>query len=267
MTAIHEREAPLTPGDVRRILKVCGARGLLVGGQALAFWADNLGVRLPGALASGVTADADFVGDARLARELGSALGWKTWIPSPDDATPETGKVTCRLADGAVKQVDFLSGVVGLATRDLLRRSFEIEIPGIGRLRVIHPLDVLESRIQNLHLLPGKRSAAGIAQAQLAVDMVQAFIRRTVETDGERRGLALLERIVDMAGSPAALRVHLSFEIDPLAAVPLDAFRTTTALHRRRWPQIQKDLTRRREALRRTVASRRPRGKGTHKGR
>jgi hypothetical protein len=93
----------------------CGSlspRGLLVGGQALAFWADHLRVERPANLVSGVTADADFIGDSLLAKDLGKRLGWQTWIPALDDSTPQTGKVTHRTKTGAVKQVYFLSGVV-----------------------------------------------------------------------------------------------------------------------------------------------------------
>lgn len=56
--------------------------------------------------------------------------------------------MTHRSKDGQVKQVDFLSGVAGLTTKDLVRRAIEMEVPEIGHLRVIHPLDVLDSRIQ-----------------------------------------------------------------------------------------------------------------------
>ncbi len=243
-------EAPLTPDDVRKILGICSPAGLLVGGQALAFWADHLRVERPEALVSAVTADAVFIGDAVLAATLGKRLGWETWIPSLDDSTPRTGKVTQRTKSGAVKQVDFLSGVAGLTTKDLARRAVEIHVPDIGRLRVIHPLDVLDSRIQNLHLLAEKRNEAGVAQAHLALSMVRAFIAREIATRSERDGLKLLERIAAMAADIAAVRVFLLYGIDPLEAVPLEDFRTTSALHKVRWPQIVAEVTRKRESVR-----------------
>ena len=253
MSSSHA-EAPLDVEDVRKILSICSPAGLLVGGQALAFWADYLQVERPESLVSGVTADADFIGDAALASTLGKRLGWQTWIPALDDSTPQTGKVTHRTESGGVKQVDFLSGVAGLTTKDLVRRAIEVDIPDIGRLRVIHPLDVLDSRIQNLHLLPEKRNAAGIAQARLALGVARAFIAREVETRGERVGLKLLERIAEMAIDIAAVRVFLLYGIDPLEAVPLEQFRTTTALHTVRWPQIVAEVTRRRASMRRLAA-------------
>jgi hypothetical protein len=244
-------EAPLTPEEVQTILSICSPRGLLVGGQALAFWADHLQVERPQNLVSGVTADADFIGDSALARDLARCLGWQIWIPALDDSTPQTGKVTHRTKNGEVKQVDFLSGVVGLTTKDLARRAIELEMPEIGHLRVIHPIDVLDSRIQNLHLLPEKRTDAGIAQARLAVGVARAFIRQEVATRDERAGLKLLERVADIAGDMAAVRVFLLYGIDPLEGVPLEDFRTTTALHKVRWPQIVAEVGEKRESLRR----------------
>jgi hypothetical protein len=250
MKSERQTEAPLTSADVQKILSICSPRGLLVGGQALAFWADHLQVERPVNLVSGVTADADFIGDSMLAKELARRLGWQIWIPALDESTPQTGKVTHRTKSGQVKQVDFLSGVVGLTTKDLVRRAIEMEMPDIGRLRVIHPLDVLDSRIQNLHLLPGKRTDAGIAQARLAVDVVRAFIRQEIATRDERSGLKLLERVADIGSDIAAIRVFLLYGVDPLKAVPIEAFRTTTALHKVRWPQIVAQVAETRESLR-----------------
>ncbi len=227
-----------------------------MGGQALAFWADHYQVRRPADLESGVTADADFIGDSALARRLGKELGWTTWIPTLDDATPQTGKVTRRLKNGTVKQVDFLSGVVGLTTKDLARRAVEVEIPGAGVLRVIHPIDVLDSRIQNLHALPEKRTRAGIAQARLAVDVARACIRQEIAEAGERAGLKLLERVADIATDIAAVRVFLLYGVDPLAGVPLEDFRTTSALHKARWPQIIAGVNAKRETMHRLAARR-----------
>ena len=254
MMSERDSEAPLTPEEVQKILSICSPRGLLVGGQALAFWADHLQVERPENLVSGVTADADFIGDSVLARDLARRLGWKIWIPALDDSTPQTGKVTHRTRSG-VKQVDFLSGVVGLTTKDLARRAIELEIPEIGHLRVIHPIDVLDSRIQNLHLLPGKRTDAGIAQARLSVDVARAFIRQEVATRDERAGLKLLERVADIASDMAAVRVFLLYGIDPLKAVPLEDFRTTSALHKVRWPQIVAEAGEKRESLRKLSSS------------
>ena len=211
---------------------------------------------MAGSLLREIAILAKIAGDSVLAQDLARCLGWKIWIPALDDSTPQTGKVTHRTKSGQVKQVDFLSGVVGLTTKDLIRRAIEMEMPDIGHLRVIHPIDVLDSRIQNLHLLPEKRTAAGIAQGQLAVDVARAFIRQEVATRDERAGLKLLERVADIAGDIAAVRVFLLYGIDPLKAVPLEDFRTSSALHKVRWPQIVAEVGKKRESLRKLSSPR-----------
>src|SRR5690242_13691023 len=104
-----ETEAVLSPSEVRRILGVCSPEGVLVGGQALAFWADHYDVPRPETLKAAVSADVDFIAGSALARKLADVLGWKSWIPTLDDATEQSGKVTHRMPDRSVKQVDFLS--------------------------------------------------------------------------------------------------------------------------------------------------------------
>jgi len=255
------REAVLSAADVKTILGVCSAEGVLVGGQALAFWVDHLGVRRPQELEIAVTADADFIGDSALAKKLGEALGWKWWIPNLDDATPQTGKVTHTLADGSIKQIDLLSGVIGLTTLEVKRRAIDMDVPEIGPLRVMHPIDVLDSRIHNLDLLPGKRNAAGIAQGALATAMVRAFISHELESRGERVALKLLERVAAVAAEPGAVRIFLLYGIDPLNAIPLEDFRTNAALHTKRWPQITEQVSAQREKMRRLIQTAKSRRK------
>jgi hypothetical protein len=76
MKTERDIQAPRTPENVQKILSICSPRGLLVGGQALAFWADHLRVERPANLVSGVTADADFIGNSALAKILpGTSAG------------------------------------------------------------------------------------------------------------------------------------------------------------------------------------------------
>lgn len=250
-----ETEASLSVEDLRSILEVCSTEGVLVGGQALGFWADHFAVPRPPNLEAAVSADADFIADGELARsltrKLARVLGWKPWIPRFDDATFRMGKVTQKLADGSVKQVDLLASVAGLVTAGVVRRALEMEVPEIGRLHVMHPIDVLDSRIQNLALIPAKRTPAGVSQAKLAIDVARAFVSAEIDERGERRALQLLERIAAIAVDERALGVFLRYEIDPLLAVPLEDFRTTTALHTRRWPQIVAAVKKKRDGYRR----------------
>lgn len=126
-----------------------------------------------------------------------------------------------------------------------------MEVPEIGLIRFMNPVDVLDSRIQNLALIPAKRTPAGVSQARLAIDVARAFLAEEIRQRGEKSALKLLERVVEIAREIGAVRVYLEYGVDPLQAIPLEDFRTTPALHSRRWPQILREIGRQREKIRR----------------
>lgn len=245
-----EYEAPFSEKEVEEILEACGgSETLLVGGQALAFWALHYEVEPPEELQARITSDVDFIGPGTVAADLGRKLGWKVYLPTLDDATSQTGKVSKTLHDGGVKQIDFLSGVVGLDTAALQKRAAESTWPGTRvKVRVMHPLDVLMSRVKNVEVLPDKRNAAGIAQASLAVRVARAFLEELVESGDERRLLNAIERVVDIAKDPGALKMFVRYGIDPLQAIPVAQVKDRK-FQDERWPRLLADIDRRRRAL------------------
>jgi hypothetical protein len=232
------REVALTSEEINRILSVCGSRALLVGGQALAFWAVRYEVEPIGVLSTSITSDADFIGSASVAEKLRESLNWNIWLPTMDDATEQTAKVTTRTPAGGVKQVDFLRAIVGLDTNGLWARAVEVALPSGARLQLLHPLDVLESRLRNLQHLPSKRNAAGIAQAALAVAVVGKFLRSMVESGEETRTvLDAVERVFQMALDKQLAEVTSDYGLDPLACVPWSKI-DVPDFQAKRWPQV-----------------------------
>ncbi|HEX2494870.1 MAG TPA: hypothetical protein VHK24_13950, partial [Steroidobacter sp.] len=49
-----------------------------------------------------------------------------------------------------IKQVDFLSGIVGLDTEAIRNRASQLTLADGTTVQLLHPLDVLESRLRNL---------------------------------------------------------------------------------------------------------------------
>jgi hypothetical protein len=88
------QEVALTEEEKDTILSYCGPEPLLVGGQALAFWAVWFKIESPAELGDKVTTDADFIGSSKNARALNKQLHWTMWTPSLDDSTPQTAKLT-----------------------------------------------------------------------------------------------------------------------------------------------------------------------------
>lgn len=233
------REVALTPSEITQILAVCGTRALLVGGQSLAFWALYYQVRPVGVLAEAVTMDVDFVGTADVAALLKKRLGgrWQLHTATIDDMVGQNAKVYEVLPDNGLKQVDFLSGIVGLDAQAAGNRAVEVEAdPGVW-IRVLHPLDVLESRLQNLRLLPSKRNEIAVAQAHLAVQVVRAFLEDRLDDGDTKRFFQAIKRVKKIALNPGLARTAFDYGIDVLSAVPVARI-AKEGFQERFWPDV-----------------------------
>ena len=235
----RQHEVALTPKEVDTILGQAG-HTLLVGGQALAFWANYYEIKPIGELSMKITSDVDFLGTAADAKRLGAAMGWKVWLATMDDAgSGQAAKVTKRLPGGGVKQVDYLSAIVGLDSVRIQARAVEARLPAGPTVRILHPLDVLESRLRNLQTLPDKRNPQGIAQAHLALEVVARFISALIDRDDQRTALDAVERVARIALDKGLVGVLVQCGVDPLTAVPATRI-TSPEFQANRWPQVQR---------------------------
>ena len=256
------QEAELTAEEVEQILKVCGPHALLVGGQALATWAVYYDVQPVGKLSRVVTMDADFIGSTETARALQRSLGppWRVRTGSLDDFGPQVAKVYATLPDKGIKQVDFLSGIVGLDTDAIRKRASELTLADGTTVHLLHPLDVLESRLRNLDALPSKRNAIGVAQARLAVNVVRAFIEHYMDEAGEPRTVRqAVKRVERLALDTKLSRVAFIYDIDVLAAVPVERI-AYSRFREEQWPRILTRLESKRERFAALQARRRKSG-------
>lgn len=231
-------EVALAREEVEQILRACDGQAVLVGGQALAYWAQHYQIRPLDVLKDYVTLDADFLGGKRIAREMAKSLaGWKLWEPSMDDATPQSAKLSWKSGD-EIKQVDFLSTVLGLNTEGVRKRAVESSLPEGVRLLVLHPLDVLESRMCNLAALPSKRNAQGVAQAELSIDVVRCFMQQLLESGQTGVLFDAIKRVGKIAKDRRHLAAFHEHGLDPLRAIPADRIHVEM-FHARGWPQLK----------------------------
>ncbi|MGH8130480.1 MAG: hypothetical protein ACRES3_06470, partial [Steroidobacteraceae bacterium] len=149
----------------------------------------HYGIEPIGELSRSVTMVADFIGTSNTAQTLQRSLGppWKLRKATFDDAGEQVAKVYATVPEEGIKQIDFLSGIVGLDTKDVRKRASIITLADGVTVQLLHPLDVLESRLRNLDALPSKRNATGVAQARLAVSVVRAFIENHLDSGGDPR--------------------------------------------------------------------------------
>jgi hypothetical protein len=70
-----------------------------------------------------------------------------------------------------IKQIDFLSGIVGLDTESVRKRASQITLADGVAIQLPHPLDVLESRLRNLDWISPCGTAASKATSASSIVM------------------------------------------------------------------------------------------------
>ena len=132
------------------------------------------------------------------------------------------------------------------STESIVKRSILSQTPA-GDFPVMHPLDVLQGRLENGYGLAQKPDEHGIAQLQLAITMAREFLRdvasqetaRAVES-GLRVTLRHVRRIEALALSDAGRKlakrhgIPIADALDPSPMLHLRAFAT------RKFPQLLK---------------------------
>ena len=189
-------EVPVDRAVLARILKHAPPGMILVGGQALAFWMRRFGIGARRGSAeqalSGVTTDVDFLGSIEDGRHLSQILGAR-FVPS-DKRTMSAlvGQVRIGASGSLDYNIDILHQLYdagGLRrsiafTRRVRARASDVEIEGLGGMRVLHPLDVLASRIHNVAGFTASKGPHVVTQARWAVKVARRALERLVR-DGE----------------------------------------------------------------------------------
>lgn len=223
---------------------------VLVGGQSLAIWVDRYDLALPVGVAS-VSSDVDFLSLAvgadgrRLVQQLAQRLNGRSLFPSRRALTALIGQVQIETAPGSSLSVDIIHRIMGPSIEHVVQRALQVEL-GAARFRLMHPLDVLHSRLANLHQLRSKQDDKGRMQLALAIAVAREFVREQARTAQGSRGLAsgrspvqgyvsAIERLATSdAGRKSAARhgLHVADAIDA-ALIPAGPFWT------RRWPVLK----------------------------
>ncbi|MBP8740926.1 MAG: hypothetical protein KBG99_08400 [Pseudoxanthomonas sp.] len=233
MTTGPATPAPTMPADmVMEVLGTAAGDVLLIGGQALAVWARHFGVVRTDRY--DITRDVDFLvtdpDDRAMVRRFAQALGGQSVFPHPRNAmTALVGSAYKEVGDSTYN-VDVLFRVFGMVREDVERNSVTMETAGV-RTKVMHPIDVLESRCINLHKLAEKQNDAGVRQLDLAIRVVDAYLRQqaarmTTPGDPEemctRKLMNLFSPVVDLANESAARKNAERHGVHVADAIPVD---------------------------------------------
>jgi hypothetical protein len=244
---------PLTPADTRVVLRQLGdltARIVLIGGQALAFWAEHFASRFP-VVEPVNSSDIDFCGLRDAVALCAARLGGTPLYPEPFSPTPNVGVVMFRDSAHNERKIDFVDPF-GLDYDEVCKMAISVDVPDGNNavsFLVMHPVHCLESRTCNVSGLPGYRTTLGLAQLRASVICARAYLRDRLDAGDDKAMRAVLdlnERVYRFAHSNRhAIAVFRDFQIDPFAAVLVDD-RLPIPFHDKRLPQMRETLARKR---------------------
>lgn len=238
---------PLSVRDVGELLQRSPRTRdvVLVGGQALNIWAIWFGLA---AQATAVSRDIDFLGSR--ADAVAAGLDWRAEVntASLDDHTPNAATVVVTI-DNERHGIVFLSSLAGVDSAEL-RRWAGIVRSGPYDFRVMHPLHVLQSQLENVYgVLRRRHEQDGdyyAGRVALAIDVTAAAIAAMLDGGATRDALKAAERVATIARGRPALEAWSRDEIDVLTAIPAHHGWSKRFLALRR-PQIEADVLKRRD--------------------
>ena len=213
-------------------------KAVLIGGQAVAFWAQYYGIesRLPA-----LTGDIDYLATLSEAKRISARLKipHTLKVASLDDHTPNSAVISIDM-DGYPEPVliDYLTGIIGVKSEAITKSAVVIEFEG-EPIRVLHPLHLLQAKIWNLYRLEEKRNQEGIEQARLAIEIAAAFIQQ--QKMPRRELLNAIEAIGRFAATAPARFVAERFGLKCLNAIPRSVLEDGVLpeeFHKKRWPKI-----------------------------
>lgn len=237
-------ETPISQELLAIVLANISPESVLVGGQALAFWVSHYGVALPtpAVLVGAISDDADILGVRNDVAAIASkARGVPSYTPQ-HVISALVGQVKIPVGGDEFVNVDVLHRLVGVDVGKVKERASEVKL-GDTLIRVMHPIDVLQSRIENLAQLRDKQTPEGVEQAKLSLLVAGAYIREVsaMDEDGQRHARKVIEYVVGIAKTGAGKRGAREFGLRFMDALPGFAI-TSDQFRSIRWPQIVKEI-------------------------
>jgi hypothetical protein len=212
-----------------------GTNAVLIGGQAIGYWAERYSARSPAltAFAPFTSSDIDFQGTPEDARRFAAAVHAEN-LQFPKDGHDTTNVASMFVPVGTeTVLVQFLTSPFGTRGDQTSTTAIPVDAPDGFAFRVQHPVLALEGRIANLVALPGRDAEREARMAHAGIVCVREFIRDMASQQGARPALNLIKRVFRFALEDRnANSAFTSYGIDcmeavePLAELPAE-FRTT----------------------------------------
>ncbi|MCB9591147.1 MAG: hypothetical protein H6719_00320 [Sandaracinaceae bacterium] len=227
-----EPPTPLKRQYVLEVLDSVDQRAVLVGGQAVAWWAEYYGAQgrmaaLAESTAMYVSKDADFAARSLhprelrpMVKELAARLHGLSHFKFPFTSVV-VASVTFTDDDGEERTVEFLREVYGVGKRRrVLDEAVGFEAAGdLPSFYVMHPVMLLESRVANVVDLDGYQTETAILQARIAVEVLREWHLDQLE-DGWAGAKKGIERTLKLAEHARGIAIAAAHDVEVFTAIP-----------------------------------------------
>jgi hypothetical protein len=230
---------------------------VLVGGQALNFWAENLQIAdadSEGPYGAALSEDIDFLGGATAAQEIATAVSGRVKVAGFESVhSPNIALVTFDV-DGETYDIDFLWHLQGFSPAELRHdgevwtRAVPLQLTDRATpLRIMHPVHCLQSQLENIYGALKRRDepegSRYVPRARLAVEASRRICTKYLEEGDTRSVLGMAETIHRLSLRKSALRALLQDDVRVDSAIVTDPRMPANFLERRR-PQMREQLER-----------------------
>ncbi|MCX6892915.1 MAG: hypothetical protein NTX51_15570 [Verrucomicrobia bacterium] len=198
---------------------------LLIGGQAVYFWASRYAAEEPAVeqWRPFTSKDIDFQGGREDVLRIAKGLGMRAQFPHSREMTALAGIVSF-LVGGSPTTIEVLRLIPGVRPNVVERLAADYEFAGY-RVRVVDPISLLSCKLY-LALNVDQRERRDVEHLRIMLLCVRAFLRETLRgvEDGTlpaRGWLGALERVLKLAESGRGKKVVRAFAVDWTQALPL----------------------------------------------
>jgi hypothetical protein len=259
---VTAKSPPLPHEEVRRILADLRQLSekhhvVVIGGQAVYFWAYYFSQRMPGLLSGAppTSKDLDICGDKQAVVQAAKLLHGEPRLPAFEHMSPNAGIVEFRDSEGYDRVLDVIAEPYGLKREDVIRTSLRVTIEGDGKpvpFYVMNPVVCMESRVKNVGGL-GIQTPHALRQLRASIPCARAFLAELLDvTDEELQNRRRMvhrwnQRIYRFARSDRdARKVQRAHGIDAFDAVLVDDDGLSAQFREDGYKRWRDDLNRRR---------------------
>ncbi len=167
-------------------------RVVVVGGQAVNFWADFYADRVAELRDNGPfsSKDVDVCADRRDVRLFARKLEGTPKVAELDDNAPQLGTVTFVDANGVQRVLDIMADLTGLRGQEVAESAIAFvyanESGDRVAFKVMHPVHVLVSRACNVVASAKYQTEHGLGQLQASVFCAREYLKDMLPTDPKK---------------------------------------------------------------------------------